>query len=102
MNCPRCDAGVLTETRREGILIDYCRSCRGIWLDRGELEKLITLSSQENDEIFASSERPPRGSQYPEDHLPRRSVRDERDDDDHKYRPKRKKSWVESLGDIFD
>ena len=39
-DCPRCGAG-LTMSERQGIEIDYCSQCRGVWLDRGELDKLI-------------------------------------------------------------
>lgn len=41
MNCPRCHTSELVERERTGILIDICNGCRGVWLDRGELDKLI-------------------------------------------------------------
>lgn len=40
MPCPRCGVGLLM-TDRQGIEIDYCPKCRGVWLDRGELDKII-------------------------------------------------------------
>ena len=40
MNCPT-DGAVLVMSERNGIEIDYCPTCRGVWLDRGELDKLI-------------------------------------------------------------
>jgi len=40
MNCP-VDGTQLAMSEREGVEIDYCPSCRGIWLDRGELDKII-------------------------------------------------------------
>ena len=40
MNCPSCST-VLNITERRGIEIDYCPKCRGVWLDRGELDKLL-------------------------------------------------------------
>ena len=40
MNCPVCDVPLLM-TERQGIEIDYCPQCRGVWLDRGELVKII-------------------------------------------------------------
>lgn len=43
MDCPLCKVN-LQLTDRQGVEIDYCPKCRGIWLDRGELEKLIALS----------------------------------------------------------
>lgn len=40
MQCPSCETQ-LTMSERQGIEIDYCPSCRGVWLDRGELDKVI-------------------------------------------------------------
>jgi Zn-finger nucleic acid-binding protein len=40
MNCPVCSVS-LSITDRAGIEIDYCPTCRGVWLDRGELDKII-------------------------------------------------------------
>ena len=40
MNCPHC-AIPLTVSDRQGIEIDHCGQCRGVWLDRGELDKII-------------------------------------------------------------
>lgn len=41
MNCPCCPETNLVLSERQGIEIDYCPKCRGIWLDRGELDKII-------------------------------------------------------------
>jgi len=41
MKCPHCTDSTLVMTERQGVEIDYCPSCRGIWLDRGELDKLL-------------------------------------------------------------
>lgn len=41
MQCPACPNVTLAMTERQGIEIDYCPSCRGVWLDRGELDRLI-------------------------------------------------------------
>jgi Zn-finger nucleic acid-binding protein len=46
MKCP-IDNAELKMTERQGIEIDYCPQCRGVWLDRGELDKIIERSSQE-------------------------------------------------------
>ena len=43
MHCPT-DGGVLVMSERNGIEIDYCPTCRGVWLDRGELDKIIDRS----------------------------------------------------------
>ncbi|MFD2514793.1 zf-TFIIB domain-containing protein [Pontibacter locisalis] len=44
MKCPSCNETLLMSDKK-GIEIDYCPSCRGIWLDRGELEKIIERSA---------------------------------------------------------
>ncbi|MCM2265530.1 MAG: zf-TFIIB domain-containing protein [Desulfuromonadales bacterium] len=41
MNCPACPTANLIMTERQGVEIDYCPECRGVWLDRGELDKII-------------------------------------------------------------
>lgn len=46
MQCPRCNE-LLHVAHREGIEIDHCPRCRGVWLDRGELEKLVGLTMQQ-------------------------------------------------------
>ncbi len=46
MNCPICNIS-LVMSERQGIEIDYCPQCRGIWLDRGELDKIIQRSAPE-------------------------------------------------------
>mgnify|MGYP003575482751 CR=1 FL=1 len=45
MKCPNCQA-TLSIADKKGIEIDYCPECRGIWLDRGELEKIIERSGE--------------------------------------------------------
>ena len=45
MKCPVCKEQNLMMTDRQGIEIDYCPSCRGVWLDRGELDKIIERSA---------------------------------------------------------
>ncbi len=92
MNCPRCQEVVLTERERDGLLVDVCATCRGVWLDRGELEKLISRATRELEELNPRREdTPPRGVRYPDD-----------DDDDYRRYPKKKRPWIDSLGDIFD
>ncbi len=46
MHCPRCDVEVLVEKTRDGVTIDVCPACRGVWLDRGELERLIARAQE--------------------------------------------------------
>lgn len=45
MQCPTCPQTALVMSDRQGIEIDYCPKCRGVWLDRGELDKIIERSS---------------------------------------------------------
>ena len=44
MQCPVCPSSQLAMSDRQGIEIDYCPQCRGVWLDRGELDKLVERS----------------------------------------------------------
>jgi len=44
MNCPVCANTQLVLSERQGVEIDYCPQCRGVWLDRGELDKIIERS----------------------------------------------------------
>ena len=46
MNCPTCSV-VLQMTERQGIEIDYCPKCRGVWLDKGELDRIIERAVSE-------------------------------------------------------
>lgn len=45
MQCPVCKTVSLVMSERQGIEIDYCPQCRGVWLDRGELDKIIEKSA---------------------------------------------------------
>jgi len=82
MKCPHCPDAVLAMVDRQGVEIDYCPACRGVWLDRGELDKLL--------ERAAVQSRPARPS------------RDTGFVDSDSWTPgptRRRKSW---LDDIFD
>ncbi|MCL5109401.1 MAG: zf-TFIIB domain-containing protein [Chloroflexi bacterium] len=59
MNCPVCEIP-LNMTERTGVEIDYCPKCRGVWLDRGELDKIIEQS------ITRQPERWPEGREHGE------------------------------------
>ena len=48
MKCPTCPDSILVITDRQSVEIDYCPQCRGVWLDRGELDKIIERSANEN------------------------------------------------------
>lgn len=48
MKCPSCPESRLVIAERKGIEIDYCPDCRGVWLDRGELDKILERSKDED------------------------------------------------------
>lgn len=50
MKCPVCKDTTLLMSERNGIEIDYCPECRGIWLDRGELDKLLEKNENNNND----------------------------------------------------
>ena len=106
MNCPRCAGAVLEERERDGVTVDGCRVCYGIWLDRGELERLVARATREYDEL-ERREGAPRPE--PQPHQARSWRRDDDDDDDDRQRSRhdgrhgtRRKRWFETLGDFFD
>lgn len=84
MKCPN-DASTLLITERQGIEIDYCPECRGVWLDRGELDKFIEKADS------AYSQQPKR-----EYHEPTQAQHQ----DSLGYNKKHRKESF--LGDIFD
>lgn len=51
MNCPICNVTLIIADK-QGIEIDYCPQCRGIWLDRNELDKIIERSSARGESRF--------------------------------------------------
>jgi Zn-finger nucleic acid-binding protein len=95
MDCPICKVP-LAMADKQGIEIDYCPQCRGIWLDRGELEKIIERTaqpypSQQQGNFFSEGARPfDRHDEHHDEHA------------SHGYdkygRPKKKGL----LGDLFD
>jgi uncharacterized protein len=50
MNCPKCNK-VLVKAERQGIKLDYCPYCRGIWLKRGELDKILEIAGIPRDQM---------------------------------------------------
>ena len=98
MACP-VDGATLVMSDRQGIEIDYCPSCRGVWLDRGELDKIIERSDDRDDDRPRAAAPPPPPQQgyappppgYPQPGYPQ-----------HGYghgKPYKKKHWLQ---DIFD
>jgi uncharacterized protein len=47
MKCPSCKVSLVI-AERQGVEIDYCQECRGVWLDRGELDKILERSSSQD------------------------------------------------------
>lgn len=91
MNCPRDPDVTLLMTFREGIEIDYCPRCRGVWLDRGELDKLIERSGRDDERHDRDDDRR---------RVAQRSGHDgSRDKDEREHKRKKRKSF---LGDLFD
>lgn len=56
MKCPNCNVD-LAMSDRQGVEIDYCPKCRGVWLDRGELDKIIEKSVTEKSSFSAGPQR---------------------------------------------
>jgi len=71
-------------SNKNGVEIDHCPRCKGVWLDRGELEKITSMQNKYNDDHY-------RKYHY---------GRDYDDDDDYYYRRKHKKKSF--FGDLFD
>lgn len=104
MKCPVCPDVLLTMMDRQGVEIDYCPQCRGVWLDRGELDKLIELATSQPTSVAGPNSRTLA-------HQPSGRQPDFVDSDgfgtrpgygsqtSYGYQPKRRKSW---LNDIFD
>ena len=64
MLCPVCKTQTLQMAERHGIEIDYCPSCRGVWLDRGELDKIIERAGARSEERRVGKECRSRWSPY--------------------------------------
>jgi uncharacterized protein len=99
MRCPVCKDSQLKMTERQGIEIDYCPDCRGVWLDRGELDKIIERSAAAEPAPAAAPapREAPRRDDYRGDDGRRDGYRG--DDDRHKDKRYRKRGL---LGDLFD
>ena len=92
MKCPVCLQPDLVMSDRHGIEIDYCPQCRGVWLDRGELDKIIERSAAQ------AAAPPPMAQPQPGygEHRPYTKY----DDDYRRHGHKKKHRGI--LGDIFD
>lgn len=92
MKCPNCNETLLM-TERHNVEIDYCPSCRGVWLDKGELDKMLEYVENKYSSASPTQQYPQQADEY----------RHHKYDDDYKRhkhgKPYRKKSF---LGDLFD
>lgn len=100
--CPNDNAAMQT-LERNGVQFDMCPTCRGVWLDRGELEKLMAAATEEG--RASAPQAAPQPAQQPWGQQPRETYRepprykdDRYRDDDYKYRKKKR----DSIFDIFD
>lgn len=98
MNCPICNIP-LTIAERRGVEIDYCSKCRGVWLDRGELDKIIERSAMEMPFRSYPDQQGDRHDRHDDKHhgdrYAQRDHHDRHDNHDHK----RKRNF---LHDLFD
>jgi hypothetical protein len=111
MRCP-VDNETLVMADRNGVEIDYCPKCRGVWLDRGELDKIIERAAgptpaapaapptARGAPVFQPEPQRPR-SRDDDRSRPQMPYRDDDDDDRHRdvYRKRKRDSF---LGDLFD
>ncbi len=88
MKCPVCDNVNLMMSERQGVEIDYCPGCRGVWLDRGELDKIIDKSSQPVAQAKSNDDHAYKQRSY---EAPR---------DDQYYKKKKKESFLSELFDF--
>lgn len=101
MKCPVCVETDLVMSERQNVEIDYCPKCRGVWLDRGELDKIIERSATEVAPAPAPAAMPPQAPQQPGYGYDPRAGYDPRGGHQggHHGKGYRKKSW---LNEIFD
>ncbi len=98
MPCPVCNVP-LVMSDRQGVEIDYCSQCRGVWLDRGELDKIIERSA--NDAQPPRAAPPPQAPQptnYPQQGYPQQGY-PQQGYGQHDYRHKKRKSFLQELFD---
>ena len=101
MNCPVCNLP-LTMTDRQGVEIDYCQKCRGVWLDRGELDKIIERSfgAQQQHSQETHFNEPRHDSHYDTHRDQEHYYQKHHDDDYYKHKKKKKESFLSELFDF--
>ena len=97
MQCPVCKTQALVMSERQGIEIDYCPQCRGVWLDRGELDKIIERSAAAPAPVRAAAPPPAPSVQHRDTrHLGQQQPYG----DQQGYRKKKKESFLSELFDF--
>lgn len=102
MKCPVCKDVTLLMSEKNGVEIDYCPECRGIWLDRGELDKIIDRARDARDGYRESERQEYRREERRDDRHEDRY--DARHDERARYdkKSKKKQSPLSALGDIME
>ncbi len=95
--CPNCD-GSMQAVQRASVEFDMCPRCRGVWLDRGELEKLMSLEREETQAVYGQ----PRPYTRPDHHHDHGHKRYDDDDDHRRHGQHGHKKKRFDLFDIFD
>ena len=105
MKCPTC-AIDLVMSERQGIEIDYCPTCRGVWLDRGELDKIIERSAgayPPSPAVPVAAAAPQQVAQLPQQPAPYYAKHGkDHHDDDHDHHGWGKQGKRSFLKDLFD
>ena len=93
MKCPVCEIEMRI-TDHDGVEIDYCAQCRGVWLDRGELEKIVARTSPADDDEYDSHDD---DGHHGEGRRTRYGDHDER-----RYHGRKREGFWGNIMDIFD
>ena len=96
MQCPVCQVDLLL-SERQGIEVDYCPKCRGIWLDRGELDKLIERAQSSSAPVYAQESR---GREERPHYPPQPEYRGEHPRSGDPHRRHKRKSFLEEIFDF--
>lgn len=98
MKCPVCTSVNLVMSERQGVEIDYCPECRGVWLDRGELDKILERSALQELPPPQQPQYAPQQNTYASGHAPVHG-HGHGQGYSHGKKPYKKKSFLEELFD---
>ncbi|NJD92412.1 MAG: hypothetical protein FIA91_13035 [Geobacter sp.] len=100
MKCPACTTVNLVMSERQGVEIDYCPECRGVWLDRGELDKIIERSTTQEFATPQPVQQSPQPAYQPQQaHYGHGHDHGHGHGYGHGHKPYKKKSYLEELFD---